>query len=313
MGRPRQTRRLDWALVFVATLMLDSCSRTAAPPETRIEPALEKLIPGDTVVLAGVRVTLVESSPVYARLMKGRMFPELDQFAQQTGLDPRRDLKEVLLASNGSRAVVIAKGRVEDVSKLEALLESKGAQRFRVGPHTLLGNEQAAVCFLSNSVAIAGQTSALRDLLSGQSGKDENKKQVLAQVALIPSGTPIWMVAVAGFSPMRLPEQGNLANLQRVFQSLETALVALDLREGVRLSAQGVCKDEPGAKQLHNALRGLIGFGRLSTPADHAELLRFYDSIKVEQNKTEIKLQVDVPMDMVDQFLKATEKDKPSV
>lgn len=304
-------RRMRTAAALALIAFACACSRTSTKG-VALDASIEKLIPGDTVVLAGVRVTEVEASPVYQRLMGGRMFPELEKFAKQTGLDPRKDLKEVVFASNGRSAVMIASGNIADIPKLEALLEKEGARRMQAGSYTLLGNDDAAVCFVNNSIAIAGKTASLMDVLSGKPTDDLKKRNVLAKTASLPRNKHIWVVAVGGFAPMPLPEQGNLANLNRIFQSLDTTLLTLDLRDGVSLSAQGFCTDDAGARQLHATLRGLIGFGRLSTSGDNPELLRFYDSIKVEQDKSEVRLNADVPMDMVERFLKLTEKRKPA-
>jgi hypothetical protein len=308
-------QRLHHRILTAAALGVIVCACGCARTSTKgvaLDTSIEKLIPGDTVVLAGVRVTEVEASPIYKRLMGDRMFPELERFAKQTGLDPRKDLKEVVFASNGRSGLMIARGNIADIPKLEALLEKEGAHRMQAGSYTLLGTEDSAVCFISNSVAIAGKTANLKDILSGKPMDDTKKRNVLAKTASLPQDKHIWVVAVGGFAPMPLPEQGNLANLNRIFQSLDTTLLTLDLRDGVSLSAQGFCTDDAGAKQLHATLRGLIGFGRLSTSGDNPELLRFYDSIKVEQDKTEVRLNADVPMDMVDRFLKLTEKRKPA-
>ncbi|MBL8231222.1 MAG: hypothetical protein JNL98_22200 [Bryobacterales bacterium] len=305
----------DWWMLGAAGLTLlaltHACSRTSSKG-VALDSSIEKLIPGDTVVLAGARVTEVEASPIYKRIMGDRVFPELEEFAKQTGLDPRRDLKEIVFASNGTSALMIARMTVADIPKLESVIEKRGARRMQAGSHTMFGSEEGAVSFVSNSIAIAGKTENLRDLLSGKQVDDLKKRNVLAKVASLPQDKHIWVVAVGGFAPMPLPAEGNLANLNRIFQSLDTTLLTLDLRDGVSLAAQGFCTNDAGAKQLHNTLRGLIGFGRLSTSADNPEILKFYDSIKVEQDKTEVKVNADVPMDMVDRFLKLTEKKKPA-
>lgn len=308
-------RKNGWRVLGAVALGLFaltcSCARTSTKG-VALDTSIEKLIPGDTVVLAGIQVTEVEASPVYKRLMGDRMFPELEKFAKQTGLDPRKDLKEVVFASNGTTGLMIARGNPADVPKLESLLEKEGAQRIQVGSHTLLSKGDTAVSFVGNTIAVAGKADYLKSILSGQQSDDVKKRNVLARTAALPQNKHIWVVAVGGFAPMPLPEQGNLANLNRVFRSLDTTLLTLDLRDGVSLSAQGFCTDDEGAKQLHATLRGLIGFGRLSTSGDNPEMLRFFDSIKVEQDKAEVRVSADVPMDMVDRFLKLTEKRKPA-
>lgn len=303
--------RTHWVLAAASTLLLAGCANQPSKG-VALETSIEKLIPGDTVVLAGAHIKEIQSSPLYVRLMGDKKLPELESFVKQTGLDPRKDVTELIVASNGKDTLMIARGHIESIPTLEGLLEKQGATSSMFEGHKLLGSDNGSVSFLSNSVAIAGTTARVKEVLAGKTGDDSKKRQVLAKVAKIEHDKHVWVVAIGGFSPMPLPEQGNLANLARIFQSLDTTLVTLDLSHGLSLMAQGFCTDGEGAKQLHNTLRGLIGFGRLSTPGDNPEMLRFFDSIKVEQTDRQVRVNADVPMDMVDRFLKLTEKKKPS-
>jgi len=276
---------------------------------------LERYIPADTVILAGARVDQIRTTPLYERLVKEKKIAELDDFARRTGLDPRKDLQEFLIASNGKETLMMAKGRIENSIALEELLVKEGALRQAFDGHTLLTSDNGqSVVFVGNRLALAGSTELLKKVLAkgdGGNGEDTNRRAVLARVGLLPRDRHIWVVAVGGWAPMPLPETGNLANLNRVFQSLESVTMTMSLSDGVSLNAAGTCNDERHAKQLHDMLRGLIGFGRLSTPSDRPEMLRFFDGVQVEHSKKEVKVDATVPKDLVDVFLQATGRRKP--
>jgi hypothetical protein len=140
---------------------------------------------------------------------------------------------------------------------------------------------------------------------------DAKKKELLTQVAAVAEDKHVWVVAIGGFAPIPLPETGNLANLGRVFGSLENVTMTLDLKDGVNLVATGRCKEEKDAKQLHDMMRALIGFGRLSTPGDKPEMLRFFDGVKVDHANRTVKVNAEVPMNLVDYFLSVTGKGGP--
>jgi len=272
---------------------------------------MEQYIPGDTVVLIGARIDEIQTSQIFQKLAAEQQIPELNDFTKRTGLDPRKDLNELVLASNGKDAVMIARGRMENRAQLEAMLEKEGAKRTAFEKHTLIGTDDAAVVFIDNTIAVAGRPAMLKSVLTGKVD-DNNKRAILERVAALPQDRPVWAVAIGGFSPMPLPETGNLANLGRIFQSLRTVSMTIDLKDGLSLAANGLCGNEKDAKQLHDMLRGLIGFGRLSTPTDKPELLRFFDGIKVDHADSTVKLNADVPMDMVEFFLSLTGKRKPA-
>ncbi|MBI4909871.1 MAG: hypothetical protein HY820_40005 [Acidobacteria bacterium] len=291
------------AVSVVILLTLVSC-KTDGGKGVVLEASLEKLIPNDTVILTGVRMETLKNTPLFQRLEKQQKITALDDFVRQTHLDPRKDLREIVVASTGKEVVAIARVDLADPANLEKLLEEKGARRVAAGKYTLMATaDQNAVCFVGNKLAIAGRLDLVQQLVQGQAGDDQKKRAVLNRVAKLPDEKQIWAVAVGGFSPVKLPDTGNLANLLQVFSRLEAFTLTVDVKEGVYLTASGQCLKPEDAKQLHDLLRGLIGFGRLSTPSDRPEFLRFFDGIKVENADRTVKINADVPKDMVDLFL----------
>jgi hypothetical protein len=57
---------------------------------------------------------------------------------------------------------------------------------------------------------------------------------------------------------------------------------------------------------MGDAVRGIVGLGRLNVPEGQPEMLRLFDGIKVEQKQRSIQLNVQIPADLVDSLLKAT-------
>jgi hypothetical protein len=54
---------------------------------------------------------------------------------------------------------------------------------------------------------------------------------------------------------------------------------------------------------VHDAVRGLVGFGRLSTRDKETDLLRIYDSVQVSQRQQIVELRVDLTGDLADSLL----------
>jgi hypothetical protein len=124
----------------------------------------------------------------------------------------------------------------------------------------------------------------------------------------LPGSGQIWFVS-NGFGT--LPDDaaglgGNLGNIGRVLKSLESATATIDLRSGLDADVRGLCRTDPDAKTLSEAVRGMIGLGRLSVPQDQPELLRLFDGIKVEQTQRSIQLNLKIPPDLIDRLIKMT-------
>lgn len=287
--------------VFACALLLAGCGRTV-PQGAAVDPAIASLIPPQTVVLAGVNVAELQKTKLYEKLIASRaMPPELDEFARRTGLDVKRDLKRFYAASDGKQNLMIAEVDLKDPAAIEREIEAKGAKRTQAGGKTVLETNGNAVCFLGGGKAVAGPVDLVRAAAEGSlKGDDANRKAVLQKMAALPANSQIWAVSVGGVPPMPIPERGNLANLNRVFASLQTTTLSADLSDGIALTARGECADEKSARQLHDTLRGLVGFGRLSTPADKPEFLRVLDGIEIAQDKLAVNVKARVPADLVE-------------
>lgn len=80
-------------------------------------------------MLAGANVERLVATPLYRRLAGERKIPQLDEFARKTRLDPEKDIQELLAASNGKDAIMMARVRIRDEKAVEAALEKEGAAR----------------------------------------------------------------------------------------------------------------------------------------------------------------------------------------
>jgi len=287
----------------VAALLLVSC---APPKQTSvfIDPSLEILVPPDTTFIVGASVDKIKDTPVYQRLLKNLDLPQLDDFTKKTGIDPRKDLWQVISVSNGKTALLMARGKFS--SEMEPRLESEGAQRIGYKGYTLLGNERGAVLFMNTSTAVAGATEELRRVVDRRSQPAGGLPPALRdQIHALSANDEIWAASVGGLSNLGLqvPENSNLASAMQLLQGIEAIRLGLDLRSGLKAEAAAICESEKSAKRVHDSLRGLIGFGRLNTPDNRPDLLQLYDGIKVTQDHTQTDLHAEIGSDLTDRFL----------
>jgi len=292
-------------VLLAASLVLAACW-DAQVGGVRVDPALAALLPGDTVMLAGVRMDTLRTTPLYQKLVAGQRLADLDDFAARTRFDPRKDVREFLVASNGSDSLVLARGSIRPAPPQDLKpFAYKGA--------TLYTQGEAGFAILDSTTAAAGPVAALRKAIDQKQSGQRGGTALLARAAQLPATSQIWAV-LEGWGKVPsdlLPSEGNLANFRRIFQSLESTTLHADLRKGVQGRIDGQCRTEQDAKTLSDAVRGLVGFGRLSVPEKQPELLRFWDGIQVEQQQRSIRVNVEIAADLLDQFLKMTESPSP--
>ena len=267
-----------------------------------IDPALESLIPADTVFVVGANLDAIRNTSVYQKLLSRMPLPQLDEFTRQTGLDPRKDLSQILSCSNGKHGLLMARGKFNR-SDLEARLQTKGAAPLTYKNHRLFGTEQAAIFLLNDSTAIAGPAAELHSIIDHPTGGMPAPLRDLLRT--LPPGDQIYAALSGGLEGLNIaaPPDSNLANAMKALRSVDTATLGMDLSNGLNAVAEVNCKTERDAKFVHDMLRGIIGLGRLNTPDNQPELLKLYDAIQVTQQQTRAQVKADIPQDMADKFL----------
>ena len=292
------------AAVALACLALTACQPKQSA-SLHVSPPLETLVPADTVVVLGVNLAAIRDTTIYQKLITRVPLPQLERFAQQTGLDPRKDLSEILICSNGKTALLLVRGKFR-MTDLEARFKSNGVTPSNYKGHALFGDDRAAVTFIDDSTAVAGSPADLRVLLDQPSGSGRGLPVALRDLLrTLPAGDQVYAALTGGVENLNLPlpREGNLGNVMQALRSVDSAMLGMDLSKGIDAIAVVNCNTERDAKFVHDLVRGLVGFGRLNTPDNRPDLLKLYDSIQVTQQQTQTKATADVPQELADKFL----------
>ncbi len=289
------------AAVTLASLALIGCQPRKSA-SLHLSPGLEALVPSDTVVVLGVNLAGVRNTTVYRKLVTLVPLPQLDKFTEQTGLDPRTDLSESLLCSNGKNALLLVRGKFRS-QELEARFKSKDLTPENYKGHALFGDDRGAITLLDDSTAAAGTPAELRSLIDGPRGG--LPKELGQLLRTLPEDDTIYAALTGGVANLNLPlpRGGNMGNVLDALKSVESATIGMNLSKGLDAVATVECKTPGDAKFVHDLIRGLVGFGRLNTPDNQPEMLKLYDAVHVTQEQTRTTVAADVPQELVDHFL----------
>jgi hypothetical protein len=302
---------VDLRKAGLLALGLAALAACRPPKSATIVPdaALMPLVPADTKVLASIRVEEVKKTPVYRELLAAEKLPQIEEFARETGLDPRKDIWEIVLASNGESMLALVRGKfteggIADSGK-EPELAKKGVKRFPYKGYTLLGDERVVVVFFNTSVAVAGPPAAVKRAIDARDGGlGRPPAALIERVKKIPSSNQVWVISETGWQGA-LPEglEGPLGGLRKLPVDVRSMVAMLSLAEGVRCEAEIVSGDAGNATKIHDAIRGVIGIGRLTTPDDKLDLLKFYDAIEVRQDEQRVRVVAELPMEIFQRLL----------
>lgn len=289
------------AALAVISCAVTSCVRGDQAAGVFVDPALATLVPDDTVLMVGARIDLLVKTPVYRKYIADRKIPQIEQFGQQTGIDPEKDLWQLVYISNGRQGVLLGRGKF--ANDLEPELERAGMKRSGYKGFTFFGDEKSAVVFINSSSAASGDMAALHSLID-QRGKSHGPPPALAALLKeIPRQSQFWAAYTGGPFYLAIPDGNFAANAQKFLGSIESGSFYIDLSKGVSGLAMGNCSSDQSAQQVHDALQAFVGLGRLTTPSNQPDVLRIYDGIRVTQESKRVKLYVDEPEELVDKSL----------
>ncbi len=292
-------------LTLAITLAPTGCVKT--PPGPKVDPSLAALIPPDTILLAGARLDQLQKTSLYEKHLAQRTVPLLDDFPKQIGLQMRRqDLWELLLISDGKQSVVLGRGKFAD--EAEPDIQRPGWTRFGYKGYNLVGNESEAVLLVSPTVIGLGPTPALRSLIDNK-GKTNGPPSALAeQLQQMPADALFWAAYSGGVGSLPFHLPGNMANLDKIFASIQSGSAYIELPAGVNGLLTGTCASDQDAKSLYDALRALVGLGRLAVPQGQAgkeqpELGRILDGLRVTQESHKVNVHIEEPEELVEPLL----------
>jgi hypothetical protein len=289
------------SLIAISLLALAGCGSSTRL--TKVDPALAVLVPSDTVMLAGLKMEPIRKTVVYQKYLGERGLPLLDQFAASTGLDPRTDLWEILLASDGKKAVMMARGKFAEMGR-EPRLDLPGSARTSYRGYTVIENEENAVVFLNATTAVAGTPAVVKGVLDRRDSPSPIPAELQELVKSIPVTHQVWAVSLGGaeFLNPLLPAQGNLAMARSLVAPVKKFSAAMDLEAGFDGYVLAECGTPEDTKQLYDALRALVGLARLSTPTGQAEMLALLEAVSVTQQQQKVELRARVPLDLLEKI-----------
>lgn len=249
----------------------------------------------------------LRSTPLFQRFTTLPGDPlQIEKFVKETGVDPRQDIWEFLIAGNGKDALLMARGKFTEMGMEPRLPKEGGTHRPYKG-YNLMGDEKTSIVFMNSSTALAGPTPMLQHIIDSRGQSGGIPKPLQDKISKIPRAYQIWFVhsAVDEIPALRREQAGNLANLNNITGKIKTLQGAFDLTSGVKAHLEGDTATGDDARRTNDTLRGLIGLARLNTPTNQPQMLQALDAIHVTTQNNQVFVDANFPMTLVDELQKA--------
>lgn len=282
------------------------------------------ILPADARFVMGFDVKRFTASPFYARYAAQRgMKPEaLAELEEKTGLNPARDIDQIVVAGPGGKGqaspgLVVAFGRF-DLYKLGRALETDGkatgvnhegvtVYSFRdEAPHAV------AVAFLDDKTLVFGPKDRVLAAVSSRTRGETPLKTntvLMGLVEKVRPGSTFWMVGdqslLAGMpTSIPLPSSGPPgasadADASLTLPALMSLTVTGDLDPQVSLAITGEARDALAAKNLADVVRGLVAMVSLQAQ-QKPELQQLASAVTVATEDTRVLVSARIPYETLD-------------
>jgi hypothetical protein len=266
-----------------------------------VDPALAPLIPSDTLLLAGLRLDRMKETRFYRTWVEGKKIKVLEEFAERTGLDPRKDIYELNLAYNGRRSLVFIRGKFGGLFGLEPDFRQPGLERMSYKNMYIVRTGGSGVLFMNTGAAVAGRVEDLKAIVDARDlPKEKPPQPLLDLVAQVPGSAHAWVVTTDASKVMpSLPLDGELENAARLARAVGAGRLQVDVREGLVLEAEARCASEEAARQIRDTMKAVIGVARLKTPDGERGMLRLFDGIRPGAEGDRVTLRIEEPFDLI--------------
>ncbi len=232
------------------------------------DPALLNLVMPGAKIFAGVNVERILASPIGkeidSKVREGA--PQLREILEQTGFDPRRDLKEILVAAtaegqNGP-ALFLVRGSFDPV-KLGVYLASSGQTPINYEGVPILSNpaqKSGSFALLDNQIVVAGELDQIRAAIHRRNHGTVLPAELMSRIAALSDRYDIWfqssvsVPAAAKISDPRFQQAGDL------IKSIQQLSGGLKFSSGVDLAAEVVTHNEKEALSILGAMQLFTGF-----------------------------------------------------
>lgn len=274
-------RKLHASVIFLVAVAGSGC-RKSVPEGISVHESFTPLVRPGTTVAAGIDLEKLKNAPLYQKHKEQLQVPILDQFVQRFGVDPRRDLKQLLYVSDGKKSYFLAQGVFES-DAIKQKIRTLGLQPSTDNGTEVFGDGRNALALLTGPVALMGDADSVHEVIATKDkGQGAIPEKIEERLRAMPKNDEIWIVSSEGLPFLSLATRTDVESaLSNIVGFVAGGSASLGLDTELRLQATLSCFSMEGATRVHDALRAAVAFGRLSTKDSEASLLKIYDSIQI--------------------------------
>jgi hypothetical protein len=277
------------------------------------DPQLMKLVMADVKVMSDVNVMQAKLSPFGQFVLTQMESSRIQQFAAETGFDPRQDLIELLLVSNGApgaaNSLALASG-VFNLAKIATAATASGATQETYNGVTIIEGPKKTegIAFLNASVMIAGSVANVKAAIDRQTAPATLPPSLVTQANQLSVTQDAWALSIV--SPAALappsdptpPAVGGVPIPPGVLQQVQSGYIGVKFGTSVAFTAQAQSDTAENATALAGLLQLFGNLAQMQT-AQNPSAAAFAKSLTVTAAGTTVNISASVPEAQFQQLL----------
>lgn len=259
----------------------------AAAYATAADAELMKMVMPDAEIVIGINAERLKTGPfgqfVMSEIDKGGKAGDLEEFIEMTGLDPRRDVKEIVMAARNTSAAVEGKDNARKAAALGGLVILRGffdeakmrrlatsGNGFSTGSHqgvTLLSKDKSdeAAALMNGSVLVFGHKKEVEAAIDRYQSAEAAALPIGPAAEQASGNHDIWIAGMV--SPAMLAGRINDPNAGgalagNLMKSVRSFAGGVRFGEAVEVGGELWMESEEDATALVDAMRFLAGMAQ---------------------------------------------------
>ena len=293
------------AQILTATLLTAFSGTLSAA-----DPQLLNLVMPDAKVLAGVNVDQAKGTQ-FGQFILSQLQThdaQMQQLVTLTGFDPRRDVSELLVASDGvagsKTGLALARGNF-DIAKITAAATVAGAATEVYNGFTILEdpkNKEAGIVFLDATKVAAGDVASVKGAIDRLKTPQPLPVAVTVKVNQWSLSQDAWGITTVPPDSLVPAGQATQNPMFNVGKSVQAAAGGVKFGALVVFSGEAQCDTAQNAKTLGDMIQLLINMAQMQANLDPtaAALIK---SVTVTADGSLMKIQASLPQEVLQQLL----------
>jgi hypothetical protein len=277
------------------------------------DPQLLNLVMPDAKVLAGVNVEQAKGTLFgqYVLTQIQSADHDMQTVVALTGFDPTRDVRETLVASNGTpnSGLALARGNF-DVAKLTAAANLKGAVTENYNGVTILEEPKLThgIAFLDAGTAIGGDIASVKGAIDRQKNPQPLPPAVTVKINQLSNTEDAWVLCIAPPSTLA-PARKDVKSGQipPVFQTVQSANGGVKFGNNVVFTGQAQTDTAQNATSLADVIKLLINLAQMNA-GQNQQAAALAQSVQVSASGNTLNVSLSLPEDQFQQLAKFGQK-----